>query len=90
MKYTEFTYAKANGETSKRAIVVTSEPNKFLCGIEVDELYNDEYADFVKEYKQLQDKQNQERQDLFAKYELKHSYRQFDPARITNQTVEWI
>lgn len=91
MKFTEFTYTKATGEVSERAVIITSEPNKFLQGVEVSELPpEDVFGDFVDEYRKLLDRHTQERAELLAKFDLKHSYRQFDPARITNQTTEWI
>jgi hypothetical protein len=90
MKYVEFTYTKTTGEVSDRAIVVTGEPSKFLSGIEVTELDQDGFSEFIAEYRKLLDQQTEARQALMDKFDLRYSYRQFDPAKMSEPTTEWI
>ena len=90
MKLTEFTYTKRSGDVSQRAVIVTQEPNKFLQGIDVSELDNDHLAEIIQAMQEQLDKHQAERISLLEKFDLKHSFRQFDPQLISDQTVEWV
>jgi enoyl-CoA hydratase/carnithine racemase len=90
MKLTEFTYTKKTGDVSQRAVIVTSEPNKFLQGIDVSELDNDDLAQVVSKLRAIEDRVQAERAALMADYDLTYKFRQFDPALITEQTTEWV
>ena len=90
MKYTEFTYTKKTGDVSQRAIVVTGEPNKFMQGIEVSDMSEADFAAFLASMRELQNRHEAERNFILQQYDLKHSFRQFDPQLISDQTVEWV
>lgn len=90
MKLTEFTYTKRNGDVSKRAVIVTGEPNKFLRGIDVSELDNCELGWFINKLRAIEDRYAAERATLVADYDLTHNFRQFDPELISDQAVEWV
>ena len=55
MKLMDFTYNKTNGEKSVRSVAVVNEPNKFIEGIDISELSNDELVEFAAEYNSLID-----------------------------------
>lgn len=90
MKLTEFTYTKKNGDVSNRAVIVVQEPNRFLQGIDVSELDNDDLAQVVTKLRAIEDRVQAERASLMADYDLTYSFRQFDPELISDQTVEWV
>lgn len=90
MKLMEFTYTKANGDVSDRAVVVTQEPTKLLSGIDVSELPEMEFATFIQDMRELKNRQHQEMMDLMEKHDLKHNYRQFSAEKMTNVQSEWV
>lgn len=90
MKFIEFTYTKASGDVSNRAVVVTQEPTKLLSGIDVSELPEAEFASFTQEMSALKNRQHQEIMDLMEKHDLKHNFRQFSPDKMTNVESEWV
>ena len=90
MKLTEFTYTKKNGDVSRRAVIVVSEPNKFLQGIDVSDLDNDDLAQFVCELRAIEKQYQAQRAELFANFDLTYSFRQFDTNGITDQSVDWV
>ena len=90
MKLTEFTYTKRNGDVSQRAVLVSQEPNKFLQGVDVSELDNEDLGELITKLRALEDRVQAERAVLMAEYDLTYSFRQFDPELISDQTVEWV
>ena len=90
MKLTEFTYTKRNGDVSQRAVLVSQEPNKFLQGVDVSELDNEDLGELITKLRALEDQVQAERAVLMAEYDLTYSFRQFDPELISDQTVEWV
>lgn len=90
MKLTEFTYTKRSGDVSQRAVLVTQEPNKFLQGIDVSELDNEDLGELITKLRALEDRYAAERAALVADYDLTYSFRQFDPELVSSQTVEWV
>ena len=90
MKLTEFTYTKKSGDVSQRAVIVTSEPNKFLQGIDVSELDNDRLAEIIQAMREQLDRHQAERIAFLEKFDLKHNFRQFDPELISDRTFEWV
>lgn len=90
MKLVEFTYTKANGDVSERAVIVTQEPTKLLSGIDVSELPEADFALFTQEMSELKNRQHQEIMDLMNKHDLKHNFRQFTPDKMSNVQSEWV
>lgn len=90
MKVVEFTYTKANGDVSTRAVVETTKPTKFMSGLDISEMSPDNMLEFAKEYNELETKFAEARLALQTKYDIKHNYRQFDPERMTDVTSEFI
>ena len=90
MRLKEFTYTKANGEVSKRALVVTQEPRTNIAGFDVTNMEYEYCADFTSEYKDLLYKHTTELAELTARYDLTHNYRQFIPANMSEVTTETI
>ena len=90
MKLVEFSYTKANGDTSQRAVVEVLQPSKHFEGVDVSELGQDELFDFISEYRAMKNAQHEATMALLAKHDLKHNYRRFLPEQMTVITTEHI
>lgn len=90
MKLMEFTYTKADGTVSDRAVIETVSPTKNYAGLDVSNMPEAEFADFVQEYRELINSQYDAKMALIHKYDLTHNYRQFIPERMTDVTTEQI
>lgn len=90
MKLVEFTYTKADGSTSQRAVIEITQPNKFFEGIDVSQMPEEEFAEFTSEYRSLLDKQQQEKLLVMQKFDLKHNYRRFIPENMSDVVTDHI
>lgn len=90
MKFKEFTYTKEDKSVTQRAVIITSEPSKFISGYDVSGLSDTELAEFVLAYRELKEHQLEAELNLLANFDLKHSYRKFAPERMTNVCEEHI
>jgi DNA-binding transcriptional regulator PaaX len=88
VRLANFTYVKSNGSKSDRTLAVTMEPSKFVEGIDISELSQDEFADFVNEYSKVLDEFKATQQILIDKFDLKHRYRRFIPEQMLNAEIE--
>jgi hypothetical protein len=86
----EFTYTKANGDTSQRVLVQLITPSEHVEGIDVSELDMDSYADFVQQLKVIEEELYNRRMKLYGDFDLHHNYRRFVPSQMTNVTTEFI
>jgi len=89
MKIKEFTYTKPNGEVSKRTLVELVAPTDAYEGIDVSDLDMDTYAEFTSQLNALETDTYNKRIALYAEFDLKHNYRKFLPARMTEVTTEY-
>lgn len=90
MKLVEFTYKKADGTVSERAVIELLAPQQHFEGIDVTNMPEDEFAAFVQEYRELKNAQHAAVLELFAQHDLKHNYRRFVPNQMTDITTETI
>lgn len=90
MKLMEFNYTKANGTTSQRSVIEVAKPTKNYEGIDVSDMPQDQFADFVSEYRDLLNKQYEAKMALIHKHDLTHNYRQFIPEKMTDLVTEQI
>ncbi len=90
MKIMEFQYTKSNGEVSNRTVAVLLEPCKFVEGIDVSDMDNDEFAEFTAEYTNLYEKWKQDQLAIFNKFDRKHNYRRFSPENMKDVTLEYV
>lgn len=90
MKLVEFSYTKANGDTSQRAVLEVLQPSKHFEGIDVSEMDSDAFAEFISEYRAMRNAQHEATMALLAKHDLKHNYRRFLPEKMTVTTTEHI
>ena len=88
MRLANFTYIKSNGSKSDRIVAVVTEPSKFVEGIDLGELSQDEFADFVNEYSQVIDEFKATQQTLIKKFDLQHRYRRFIPEQMLDAEIE--
>jgi len=90
MKLLEFTYTKADGSKSNRALVELSQPNSFIEGIDITSMDEAEFAEFSLEMSDLMKSKQEAMQALLAKFDLKHNYRRFIPAQMSEITTNYI
>jgi hypothetical protein len=90
MKFVEFTYTKADGSTSKRAIIELVTPTKHVEGIDVTSLSEDDFASFTQAMSQLKTAQHNETMSLLDTYDLNHNYRKFNPEQMTDVTTDYV
>lgn len=90
MKLVEFTYTKANGDVSQRAVVEVLAPNTNFEGIDISELPEEVYAEFVQEYRTLKNAQYEQTMEVMRKFDISHNYRKFIPTRMTNVVTEYV
>ena len=90
MKLVEFTYTKADGSISERAVVEVVQPNKFFEGIDVSQMPEEEFAEFTNEYRSLLEKHQKDKMDIMHKFDLKHNYRRFTPENMSDVITDHI
>lgn len=83
-----FKYTKANGTQSDRVLVTMVSPNTMYEGIDVSELSTEQQGEFIAEMNVLKDKYLTAINGIKNDYDLVHSYRRFDPAKMTNVVKE--
>lgn len=90
MKLLEFTYTKADGSVSDRALIELVTPTQFVEGIDVTQMPEDEFALFATEMRELKNAQHEATMALLAKHDLKHNYRRFSPDKMSDLNTEYI
>lgn len=90
MKFVEFTYTKANGSQSRRAIIELVTPTKHVEGIDVTSLSEDEFASFTQAMSALKTAQHNETMSLLDTYDLNHNYRKFIPEQMSDVTSDYV
>lgn len=90
MKIVSFTYTKTTGDKSDRVLAVTSEPSKFVEGIDISQFSHDELAEFTVQYGNLVDEFKQKQFELLKTFDLKHNFRRFYPEQMTNVEQDYV
>jgi hypothetical protein len=90
MKLVEFTYTKADGSVSDRAVLELVTPAKHMEGIDVSQMLAEDYAKFVVDFAQLKNAQHEATMQLLVDYDLKTNYRRFLPDQMSDVKVEHI
>jgi hypothetical protein len=90
MKFVEFTYTKADGSQSRRAIIELVTPTKHVEGIDVTSLSEDEFASFTQAMSALKTAQHNETMSLLDTYDLNHNYRKFIPEQMSDVTSDYV
>lgn len=90
MKIMEFMYTKNTGESKHRAVLVMQEPQQFLEGIDLTDMPESEFADFVQEYSKHYDAWKLQAQTIINNFELKHNYRRFKPEGMSDTVVQYV
>jgi hypothetical protein len=90
MKLIEFNYKKQDGSVSSRAVIELIQPSKFVEGIDVSQMPEDEFAHFCSEYSKMKAAQHEETIALLEQFDLKHNYRRFIPEQMEQLSVEYV
>ena len=88
MKTISFTYTKASGSVSDRVLLVQKTPDTMYEGIDISELSSEEQGRFIAKMKILQDKYTSAVEGIKNDFDLTHSYRRFDPSKMTSCVLE--
>jgi hypothetical protein len=90
MNILTFTYTKPDGKVSDRVLVVTQQPNDMYEGIDISELQDEAQADMINEMNQAYDTYLQSMANIKDKFDVVHSFRRFNPLKMTNIIKEKI
>ena len=87
MKTITFNYTKKDGSTSERTLLVMVSPggDKY-AGIDMSDVDPDTAAQFANEAEEAHDGYIALMQEIQARYDLKHNYRQFLESGMNNVT----
>lgn len=88
MNLITFTYTKADGKSSERALAPIIVPSKFYEGIDISELDDIQQAEYVMAIDVAKAAFAAECAKIQAQYDVKTMYRRFDPSRMTAVVVE--
>ena len=83
-----FKYTKANGTHSDRVLAVMVSPNTMYEGIDVSELSAEQQGEFIAVMNTVKDKYLKAIEGIKSDFDLVHSYRRFDPTKMTNVVKE--
>ena len=90
MKFLEFTYTKADGSISTRAVIELVTPTKFIEGIDVSQLPEADFAVLTAAMSEMKRVHHDETMELLESFDLKHNYRRFIPDNMTNVVTEYV
>jgi len=90
MNFIEFTYTKADGTKSKRAVIPLVNPSEFVEGIDVSSLSESDFADFCREFAALKNDHHTQVMEKLAQYDLRHNYRKFIPKNMSDVTTDYV
>ena len=90
MKFLEFTYTKADGTESSRAVIELVTPTQFVEGIDVTSLSESDFADFCREFSALKQDHHNQTMEKLAQYDLRHNYRRFIPEQMSDVTTDYV
>lgn len=83
MKTLTFKYTKADGSTSYRTLLVMVSPNTMYEGLDISELESADQAEFESLMSSAYNIYINEINTLKEEFDIKHSYRRFDPKKMT-------
>lgn len=86
-KLVSFTYTKADGKVSERTVIELKSPNNHMLALDVSELSEEDQMLMANEVATIYSALQEEIESIKHKYDAVHSYRQFDPLRMTNTRV---
>lgn len=85
-----FTYTNNRGVTTARVVYVTGKPSKFVSGVDLSELTEEEQGVYISEASRLYAEYMERVAELNTAHDLTNSYRQFDPDKMQNIKTETI
>jgi hypothetical protein len=88
MNLITFTYYKAGGKSSERALAPIIVPSKFYEGIDISELDDIQQAEYVMAVDVAKAAFVAECAKIQAQYDVKTMYRRFNPSRMTKVVIE--
>ena len=83
MKTLTFKYTKADGSVSYRTLLVMVSPSTMYEGLDISELESADQAEFESLMSSAYNNYINEINTLKEEFDIKHSYRRFDPKKMT-------
>lgn len=90
MQVLEFNYTKDNGNVSHRVLHVVHPADNFHTGYDLSELDPELMQDYANAVNEAVDNFKDQMTRIAMRFDLKHSYKRFDPLKMTNVTSEHI
>lgn len=90
MKLIEFNYTKSDGSQSQRAVIELQQPSKYVEGIDVTQMPEQDFALFCREFSFLKQTQHEQTMALLNRFDLKHNYRRFIPEQMQQVTQDYV
>lgn len=84
MKSITFTYTKADNSVSRRTLVVSNEPGKFVSGTDISELSTEDQVLYIGEVEQARGIYLEMLKEINDRFDTNHNYRQFDASRMSD------
>lgn len=84
MKTITFTYTKSTGTVSKRVLAVMKSPCNMFEGIDVSDISEVEQGVFLDKLESLNIRYLRAIEGIKSEFDLTHSYRRFDPSKMTD------
>lgn len=86
MKTLTFKYTKSDNSVSERTLLVMTSPSDAFSGIDVSSLDDNSAAEFLAMASKLNDEYLEMMKALQARFDLKHNFRKFLPAGMSDIT----
>lgn len=90
MKLITFKYTKADGSVSDRTLLPLIEPARMVEGIDISSLSTEDQVLFSMEMQRVQTEKAEATAIIIDKYDLKHNYRRFDPAKMSEVVNDYL
>jgi hypothetical protein len=90
MQILTFKYEKDDGTVTDRVFMPLIKPNKMYEGFDLSELTDEEIGEFVGRYNHIYDYFLSKIDNLKEEFDVKHSYRRFNPDKMKELEIDAI
>ena len=90
MEIKSFKYTKANGDVSRRDVLVITNPSNMLRGMDITELSDEDQVTLASEVSKAYDEFLQKTAEIYEAFDVKRNFRQFDILKMTETTSVYV
>lgn len=83
MEIKSFKYTKANGDVSRRDVLVITNPSNMLRGMDITELSDEAQVELANEVSKAYDEFLQKTAEIYEAFDVRRNFRQFDILKMT-------